>query len=248
MTNGNALRHAAGQGHRLGPQRARQSSVRPSGTVGRSHEQPLARPARTVSRLEYGVPAPCPGRLRPECGGGCSSNWLARPTSSKCSPISPSCERISMPLVQQKDAARALVRSRGGLSTKIHALVDGLSRLARCSLSPGQVHDSLSVKAPLKGLNPSAVVAEKSRRHPCSAADHRCHERRGRHPFASQPQRTMRLGRAQIQASQPDRAILRPFQTVSSRRHTLRQTHASLPIIHSPVGHLLLVDLNVNTL
>ena len=43
-----------------------------------------------------------------------------------------------------------------------HALVDGLGRLARCSLSLGQVHDSLSVSALLEGLNPSAVVTDKA--------------------------------------------------------------------------------------
>ena len=32
-------------------------------------------------------------------------------------------------------------RSRGGLSTKIHAVVEGFGKLARCVLTGGQVHD-----------------------------------------------------------------------------------------------------------
>jgi transposase len=37
---------------------------------------------------------------------------------------------------------QALSRSRGGLSTKIHALVDALDNPLRLLLTPGQAHDA----------------------------------------------------------------------------------------------------------
>ena len=41
----------------------------------------------------------------------------------------------------KKDENQALGRSKGGLSTKIHALVDALGNPLRFFLTPGQVHD-----------------------------------------------------------------------------------------------------------
>ena len=37
-----------------------------------------------------------------------------------------------------------------------------MGQLARCSLSPGQVHDSVPAAALLEGLTPDAVVADKA--------------------------------------------------------------------------------------
>ena len=37
-----------------------------------------------------------------------------------------------------------------------------MGQLARCSLSPGQVHDSVAAAALLDGLRPDAVVADKA--------------------------------------------------------------------------------------
>lgn len=43
-----------------------------------------------------------------------------------------------MPLVPPKESSQAIVRSRGGLTTKIHALVEGLVKLARFILAEGR--------------------------------------------------------------------------------------------------------------
>lgn len=54
-------------------------------------------------------------------------------------------------------------RSRGGLTTKIHALVDAKGRPLRFELSPGQAHDSQAADALLAALPPdSFVVADKA--------------------------------------------------------------------------------------
>ena len=52
-------------------------------------------------------------------------------------------------------------RSRGGLTTKIHLLVDALGRPLRLLLSAGQVHDINYAHALLEGIKTKAVVADK---------------------------------------------------------------------------------------
>ena len=52
-------------------------------------------------------------------------------------------------------------RSRGGLSTKIHLLVDGAGRPLRFILTPGQAADITSAPALLEGIKAKAVIADK---------------------------------------------------------------------------------------
>ena len=52
-------------------------------------------------------------------------------------------------------------RSRGGLTTKIHLLVDGLGRPLRFLLSPGQAADISSAPALVKGMKAKGVIADK---------------------------------------------------------------------------------------
>jgi transposase len=49
-------------------------------------------------------------------------------------------------------------RSRGGLTTKIHARVDAKGRPVRLILSPGNDHDVTCAEALLDGLEPHAIV------------------------------------------------------------------------------------------
>ena len=49
-------------------------------------------------------------------------------------------------------------RSRGGLTTKVHALVDARGLPIRMVLTAGQVHDSQAVPALLDGLTADTVV------------------------------------------------------------------------------------------
>jgi transposase len=58
--------------------------------------------------------------------------------------------------------AQAIGRSRGGLTTKIVALVDGLGNLVRFVLLPGQRHDSVGVAPLLKDLDFAALLADKA--------------------------------------------------------------------------------------
>ena len=49
-------------------------------------------------------------------------------------------------------------RSRGGLTTKIHARVDSKGRPVRLLISPGNDHDAVCAEALLEGLEKGAVV------------------------------------------------------------------------------------------
>src|SRR5512133_2809394 len=59
---------------------------------------------------------------------------------------------------QKKSGDRCVGRSRGGLSTKIHARVDAKGRPLFLLISPGEVHDVTCAEALLDGLAKRAVV------------------------------------------------------------------------------------------
>ena len=60
-----------------------------------------------------------------------------------------------------KGGTQAIGRSRGGLTTKIVALVDALGNLARFVLLPGQRHDSVGVEPLIAGVEFDALIADK---------------------------------------------------------------------------------------
>src|SRR5258707_4792701 len=69
----------------------------------------------------------------------------------------PACRRRA-----QKNGDQAIGRSRGGLTTKIHALVDGLGMLARFRLTGGQAGDSPEALPLLDELKPASLAADKA--------------------------------------------------------------------------------------
>jgi transposase len=61
----------------------------------------------------------------------------------------------------KKEGAQAIGRSRGGLTSKIHALVDALGNPGRWLLTGGEVADITQAKSLLDGLQADAVLADK---------------------------------------------------------------------------------------
>src|SRR5512133_2937555 len=57
---------------------------------------------------------------------------------------------------------QAIGRSRGGLTTKIVALVDALGTLVRFVLLPGQHHDSVGVRPLIEGVAFGALLGDKA--------------------------------------------------------------------------------------
>jgi transposase len=63
---------------------------------------------------------------------------------------------------QKKHGAQAIGRSRGGLTTKIHALVDALGNPVEVRLSAGQDHDLTCAEPLIEAVSPSALIADKA--------------------------------------------------------------------------------------
>ena len=59
-------------------------------------------------------------------------------------------------------AAEAIGRSKGGLTTKIHATVDALGNPTGFALTPGQAHDLEGADALLPEIKAGAVIADKA--------------------------------------------------------------------------------------
>src|SRR3954469_11073299 len=76
--------------------------------------------------------------------------------------MEPSSGCTSTAPAQRGAQAQAIGRSRGGLTTKIVALVDALGNLVRFNLLPGQRHDSVGVAPLLKDLDFAALLADKA--------------------------------------------------------------------------------------
>ena len=65
-------------------------------------------------------------------------------------------------MAQGGTQGQAIGRSRGGLTTKIVALVDALGNLVRFVLLPGQRHDTIGVAPLIEGLDFNALLGDKA--------------------------------------------------------------------------------------
>ena len=66
------------------------------------------------------------------------------------------------PAPPKKDENQAIGRSRGGLSTKIHALVDALGKPLAFLLTPGQAHDLAGADALLPQMAADLLIADRA--------------------------------------------------------------------------------------
>src|SRR6266852_3970802 len=62
----------------------------------------------------------------------------------------------------KKNGPQAIGRSRGGLTTKIHALVDALGNPVKLMLSPGQAHDLACAQPLIENADPDALIGDKA--------------------------------------------------------------------------------------
>src|SRR5262249_8651836 len=98
------------------------------------------------------------------CPSGSASVWRGFPNHYLCeSWVVGLREDRPMRRYALRDAgAQAIGRSRGGLSTKIHALVDALGNPANLRLTPGQDHDLAGAAALLENADPGALIGDKA--------------------------------------------------------------------------------------
>jgi transposase len=83
----------------------------------------------------------------------------ASETARACSWTRPSCGRIRMRRVRVERGGQEIGRSRGGPSTKVHAVVDALGNPVRLVLSPGQTHE-MKLAADMLAYSSAALIAE----------------------------------------------------------------------------------------
>src|SRR5665647_3802194 len=74
----------------------------------------------------------------------------------------PLCALISTAPAREKNGPQAIGRSRGGLTTKIHALVDALGNPVELMLTPGQAHDLTCAEPLIEAADPGALLADKA--------------------------------------------------------------------------------------
>src|SRR6516164_11335067 len=72
-------------------------------------------------------------------------------------PGAPTCSRRKGEIQE-----RAIGRSRGGLSTKIHIAVDALGNVLRLLFTAGQVHESTRAEALIDGLPAQSLIGDKA--------------------------------------------------------------------------------------
>jgi transposase len=65
-------------------------------------------------------------------------------------------------LAREKNGSQAIGRSRGGLTTKIHALVDALGNPVELMLTPGQAHDLACAEPLIENADPGALIGDKA--------------------------------------------------------------------------------------
>jgi transposase len=63
---------------------------------------------------------------------------------------------------RKKNGEQAIGRSRGGLTTKIHALVDALGNPVELILTPGQAHDLTCAEHLIDNADPAALIGDKA--------------------------------------------------------------------------------------
>ena len=64
--------------------------------------------------------------------------------------------------MREKNGEQAIGRSRGGLTTKIHLLVDALGNPVEVMLTPGQAHDLSCAEPLIDAADPQALIADKA--------------------------------------------------------------------------------------
>src|SRR3954465_2951153 len=204
---------AAGAGRACGRDRQGQPAVCRGGALPLSDGHPLARSARAVRlwgqganplqslgqdrRMGAGVPAPG-GRCRPRVRHD-RLNHRARASARGRRP-------------QKLGEDQAIGRSKGGLTTKIHATVDALGNPTGFHLTGGQEHDLAGADALLPDLEAETLIADKA-----FDADQRVLE-----PLAD-------AGKAAVIPSRKTRTIPRAFdKDLYKARHLIENFFAKL--------------------
>jgi len=123
-----------------------------------------------------------------------------------------------------RNQRQSMGRSRGGLTSKIHAVVDSNGLPVRLALSPGEAHDVRLAGKLLSRLKVgSMLLADRGYDADWIRELATKKGRVGQHPAEKQSQRSDLLQPLSLPRSQPGRAILQQDQTMPPSRDALRQ-------------------------
>jgi hypothetical protein len=124
--------------------------------------------------------------------------------------------------VHHKEPAAVDGTVTGGLTSKIHALVDTNGLPVRLALTPGEAHDNRLAGKLLSRLKSGSMLADRG--YDAGWIQGVCYQERrlGQHPTKKQSQRSNLLQSASLPSPQSRRALLQQNQTVSSHRYALR--------------------------
>ena len=87
---------------------------------------------------------------------------LNRPSAFNFPAMRTRVDHSSSASAHEKNGAQAIGRSRGGLTTKIHALVDALGNPVELMLTPGQAHDLACAEPLIENVDPDALIGDKA--------------------------------------------------------------------------------------
>jgi transposase len=121
----------------------------------------MARLARTIRALEFGLPTILP--LVQKRGLGKSAR-IPRGQRGSSEPTARLHDRSGPPTCggrKRGQDSQGLGRSRGGFSTKIHVAVTGEGQPVKLLLTEGERHDVTCAEILLEGLEPGHVIADK---------------------------------------------------------------------------------------
>jgi transposase len=120
------------------------------------------------------------------------------------------------------DSNEAIGRSRGGLTTKIHAIVDALGNPLAVSLTGGHVHDVTQAQVLTQEIEPAALLADKG--YDSDGFIEHLEVRRIKPVIPPRANRkTPRVRLRALLRAQPRGTFLQQHQALSRHRHPLRK-------------------------
>ena len=123
---------------------------------------------------------------------------------------------------------QAIGRSRGGLATRIVALVDALGNLVRFLLLPGQAHDMRGVAPLIRDVPFGALLADKAFDANWLLEELDTRGRDSCDPAEIEPQTPARRRRRSLQVAAPGRELFRKDQGIQRYSNAIRQDRLQL--------------------
>src|ERR671913_624507 len=144
------------------------------------------------------------------------------------------CNRRQIPPAQRRGSKKggsneAIGRSRGGLTTKIHTIVDALGNPLAVSLTGGHVHDVTQAQVLTQEIEPAALLADKGYDSAGFIEASRSPPHQARHSAEGKSQDAARVRLRALLRAQPRGTFLQHHQALSRHRNPLRKDCEKLP-------------------